>query len=203
MLQEARPPYVRFEIRQVEDRSASLAAGHYVSKELIYVLVTQIGSSDTYENEAEAWLQMMRAEARAEPPRVPFTWVQAWERKFEEFKKSFSNSVDGTSLRSWPMISPWQIEECNRVGCFTVEDLAVMTEEGLSAIGMGGRKLRDQAAAWLKAATDTGKLAQENIALGQSVTSLEERNRSLEDQVKLLASQMEELQRPAVRPKAA
>lgn len=78
-----------------------------------------------------------------------------------------------------------------------------MTEEGLSAIGMGGRKLRDQAAAWLKAATDTGKLAQENIALGQSVTSLEERNRSLEDQVKLLASQMEEMQRPAVRTKAA
>lgn len=196
MLKDARPPYVRFEVRQVEDRAKSIEMGYSSTRDVIYVLVTQIGSSDTYENEAASWLQMMKAEARAEPPRVPMEWVQAWEAKFKDYQSSMANTIDGTSLQSWPMISKGQIESCNRIGCFTVEDLAQLTEEGISSLGMGGRELKKRAATWLQAATDTGKLVQENVQLGQSLSSLEERNRSLEEQVRLLTQQFEEMNKP-------
>lgn len=196
MLREARPPYVRFEVRQVEDRAKSLEAGYAATRDVIFVLVTQIGSSDTYENEAEAWLKMMKAEARMEPPRVPMEWVQHWEAKFKDYQASMENTIDGTSLQSWPMISKGQVENCQRVGCFTVEDLAQLNEDGIAALGMGGRDLKAKAAKWLEAATSTGKLVSENIQLGQSLSSLEERNRSLEDQVKLLAAQLETLTQP-------
>ena len=200
MLQEARPPYVRFETRQIEDRAKSLETGTYATREVIFVLVTQIGSSDTYENEAETWLQMMRAEARAEPPRVPMAWVQSWAAKFEDYKGSLTNSVDGTSLRSWPPISKGQIEACNRIGCFTVEDLAILTEEGISALGMGGRALKWKAAKWLEEASSIGRVVQENSQLSQSLDQLKERNQSLEEQVKLLSGRLDAQEKPS-KPK--
>jgi hypothetical protein len=187
MLQEVRPPYVRFEIRQKEDRTASIEAGRLVMRDVIYVLVTQIGSSDTYNNVAEDWLALMRSEASAEPPRVPMQWVRHWEEMYEAFKKSFSNEVEGTPLRSWPMILPDQLDACIRISCFTVEDLAVLTEEGIGRLGMGGRELKRKAEAWMQSATDHGKLANSVVAMEEQLKSLRERNESLEAQIKLLA----------------
>ena len=35
-IQQARPPYVQFELRAVEDRNASLEAGHYIAKDVAF-----------------------------------------------------------------------------------------------------------------------------------------------------------------------
>jgi hypothetical protein len=59
-------------------------------------------------------------------------------------------------------------------GILTVEDLAGLPDSDLPAIGIGGLSLRDKARAWLSAAEDKGKLAEENAALKLQVTTLSE-----------------------------
>ena len=43
-IMQARPPYVQFEMRAVEDRQASIDAGHYVAKDVAYAIITPAGS---------------------------------------------------------------------------------------------------------------------------------------------------------------
>jgi hypothetical protein len=53
MADELKPPYVRFEVRSVEDRTASIESGHYVGKDVIFAIVTPAGTRDRIEREAD------------------------------------------------------------------------------------------------------------------------------------------------------
>lgn len=64
---EARPPYVMFETRAVEDRAASLEKGHYVTRDVDYAIITPMGSKDRTERVIKEWfdqLQQQVAEGR-------------------------------------------------------------------------------------------------------------------------------------------
>ena len=58
----------------------------------------------------------------------------------------------------WPGITPAEIEMCKGIGCYSVEDVANMTEEALSRF-LGSRALRDKARAYMAAAKDAGKVS--------------------------------------------
>ena len=53
MSEDAKPPFVIFETRAVEDREQSIAEGHYVAKDVNYAIITPAGTKDRIEKVAE------------------------------------------------------------------------------------------------------------------------------------------------------
>lgn len=192
---EARPPYVVFELQAVEDREASIAAGHYVAKDVAYAIVTPAGSKDRIERVAEEWLKQIAEQAQE--GRFPSEWVAGYRNKFAEWKAGNEPVLDGTDIRNWPAASPAAVKSLLQAHVRTVEDLAVANEETISRIGMGGRALKAKAVEWLASARDTGKQAEALQALKTENAELRTRNDSLQAQLKDLAAKVDLLAKGA------
>lgn len=165
-----RPPYVAFETRAIEDRNASIDAGHYVARDVDYVVITPAGSKDQIERIASEWMAQIRkqsAENRYNP-----VWVQHFEAVYKQWKETNTIPDNGTSIRAWPLLSPAQVATVLAANIRTVEDLAAANEDGIRRLGMGGRDLKNKAVAWLDSAKDTGKVAAENAALKLEMDAL-------------------------------
>ena len=188
---EARPPYVTFEFRAEEDRAASIEAGHYVSKDVAYVLITPMGSKDRIERVAEEWLDKLRQDA--DEGRFPREWFQAFKGAFADWKSGRESPVEGTAFELWPPASPAQVRMLLDLRIRTVEDLAHANEEALRRIGMGGRALKQKAVDWLSAAVSGGKLAEEIGSLRQENETLRARNDQLEGQLRDLGAKVDAL----------
>jgi hypothetical protein len=165
-----RPPYIAFEARAVEDRNASIEAGHYVARDVDYVIITPAGSKDRIERVAEEWLAQIRRQS-VEGKYNP-VWQQHFEAAYKAWKETNTIPEDGTSVRAWPLLSPAQVATVLAANIRTVEDLAVANEDALRRLGMGGRDLKAKAVAWLESAKDAGKVASENAALKVEIESL-------------------------------
>jgi hypothetical protein len=86
------------------------------------------------------------------------------------WKKGEELPETGTPIKGWAVLSPAQQAAVLHANIRTVEDLAQATEEGITAIGMGGRTLKARAADWLAARGDgAGKTSAELEALRQKV----------------------------------
>jgi hypothetical protein len=170
MEQQVRPPYVTFEVRSVEDRAASMTAGHFVGKDVNYAIVTPSGSKDRIEKIAEEWLDGMAEGVRQE--RIPGEWLEAYTRKYKIWCETREVPEDGTPIMSWPALSPSQAKAILDANVRTLEDLVAANESTLAAIGMGARALKEKAKAWLDSADTTGKTAEELNDLRQQVQTL-------------------------------
>jgi len=159
-----RPAYVEFEIRAVEDRSETIKAGHPVYHDVAYAIVTPPGGNLTVEKVAEDWVAAKRND--------PF--YRHYKEALTAFLEDREAPVDGTPIEMWPSVTPAQVKQIRAAGLRTVEDLAAANETSIAKMGMGGRALKDRAAAWLDAASDTGKVAEENAALKAQLADLAE-----------------------------
>jgi hypothetical protein len=148
---------VQFEKRAVEDRQASIAAGHYVAKDVDYVMVTPAGGNLVVEDIADNWLKKKRAS------NDPF--ADNYERAYAAWCSGQEIPVDGIPLKNCPMFSPADVANCLRVNVRTVEELATLPEQGLQNIGMGARALKQKAQAYLESAASVGKGAAELASL--------------------------------------
>lgn len=169
---EARPPYVSFEVRAVEDRTASISAGHYVTKDIDFALITPQGSKDRIELIVSEWFQMLEAEVRAN--RFPLAWLSAFKEAYKFWKEGLEIPENGFSILNWPILSPSQVRTFLDMGIRTVEDVAAMNEEAIRHIGMGGRSLKQRAADWLASSENVGKASEELSALRQENEHLRE-----------------------------
>lgn len=142
-----RPPFVRFEVRSIEDRNASIAAGHYVGTDVIYALVTPAGSKDCVEKIATDWLQGIKE--GVDQDRVPALWYQEYKAALKMFEESRETPEFGTPITQLAFLTPSQGKVCLDINVRTVEELADANEETLQRIGMGSRALKQQAQAWL------------------------------------------------------
>jgi phytoene dehydrogenase-like protein len=150
---KARPSYVTFELRSVEDREKSIEAGHVVFKDVAYAVITPQGGNLVVDREVTPWLADLhkRGDENAEH----------YEKLYEAWKAGNDAPVDGTRVQDWPSITPAQVDQLKHAHCLSVEDLAAANEGMLSRIGMGGRALKQKAQAWLDSANNTGKAAEE------------------------------------------
>lgn len=185
---EARPPYVVFETRSVEDRQQSIELGHYVGRDVIFAIVTPAGTRDRLEREAEDWLANVREGVNQE--RIPSQWLTAYTRALEDFKNSRETPEFGTPVKDWPGASSGQIKLLLDMNIRTVEDLADANEETVQRIGMGGRALKQKAQAWLESANDTGKVAGELDKLRTQNAELLERDAAREQRLSQLETQL-------------
>jgi len=170
VVDNSRPPYVMFERRAVEDRAASLAAGHYVSKDVDFAIITRPGSRDTLDKEAIVWLSEIREKGRMNA--IPSTWFEAFNASYKAWKDGEEVPPNGTPIKGWPILSPSAQKDLIHAGIRTVEDLADMPDQELSVIGTGALSFKQKAKSWLAAAQDTGKLAEQMAALVVQITEL-------------------------------
>ena len=183
---EERPPYVRFERQVVEDKAASLREGRYVGKDVDFVLVTPAGSKDEMVSKVDRWFENMERNVRASPPRINPRWLDLWKEGYNKWKNGQEMPLNGTPIKGWGMISPAMQETLIRMRCMTIEDLAVLNDEGLRRVGMGSMELRNKAKNWLQAIKDQGPLVTQ-------VTALEQENKILKEQVETLITQVASL----------
>lgn len=159
-IETARPPYIEFEQRAIEDREATIKNDRITYKDVDFVIVRQIGSVNTVEKIASEWLRDQRI--LSDKGKLPPDWVAHFEKRYDEWKEGLEPSVNGSSLRLWPAISKADVENCARLKIFTVEDLAQINDDTMQKMGMGARALQQKAQAWLDA---DGKGGEELAAL--------------------------------------
>lgn len=195
-IQEARPPFVRFEIRAVEDREASIKQGFHVARDVAFAVITPAGSKDCTEKIAEEWLANMRDQVQQE--RLPAEWYQHYRRLYDAWKEGREAPETGLSVRNWPVASPAQIELLLSLRIRTVEDLAVANEEAISRMGMGGRALKQKAVDWLASASTHGRAAEQAADLRAELArvtlaleQLKEENQLLKERILQMAAQGE------------
>lgn len=181
IVQEARPPYVVFETREVEDRQASIDKGHYVAKDVDYALICAQGSRDRTERIVAEWLEHIETESRNE--RFPHAWVKAYKEAYSAWKEGREIPENGTPIRTWPPLSPAQVRLLLDLRVRTVEDLAQLNDEGLSRLGMGARSLKQKAVDWLETSKDSGKLVEELNELRLRNKELEERDKKRDEEI--------------------
>lgn len=152
---EARPSYVRFERRGVEDRNKSLAMGHYCERDVDFAIVTPQGSKDVFEQQADEWFAMLRTEVRS--GRLPQKWFDAYQNAYEHFKRGEEPPLDGTPVKNWSIPSPSQIKALINARLLTIEDVAAANDEAIRAVGMGAVALRQAAKDYIAQAKNSGK----------------------------------------------
>lgn len=174
-----RPAYVEFEYRPVEDRDATLSAGHYMSKDVAYAIVMPVGSRDRIEKVVSEWF--ITLQQAIDEGRFPSEWLRGYRMKFEEWQRGNEMPESGTPIMTWPALSPAQAKSVIAANIRTVEDLAQANEVGLNAIGMGSRALKQRAVEWLASAQDIGKVAERVAALEAEAKDKDEqiKNQSL------------------------
>ena len=186
-----RPPYVMFEARGIEDRNASIAAGHYVTKDVDFALITPIGSKDRVERVVSEWFAKLDDDLRSQ--RVDPAWVSAFKAAYAAWREDREMPVEGTAILTWPLLSSGQIKQLLDAHIRTVEDLAVANEETIAQLGMGGRALKQRAVDWLTSANNIGKTSEELSALKLANSELKSQNEALTKSVDELAKRVETL----------
>ena len=189
---EARPPYVTFEIRAVEDRAASIEAGQYVSKDIAYAIITPQGSKDRIERIADEWFQHLAEQVQQ--GRFKMEWLRTFKDNYALWKEGQEVPESGTSVRNWPAASPAQVDAMLRVHLRTIEDVASANEEAIGRLGMGGRMLQQKAREWLSASSNVGRVAEEATALKVRNEELEKSNKEMREQLAALSARLEALE---------
>lgn len=191
-MDDPKPPYVRFEARAVEDRQASIDAGHYVAKDVIFAIVTPSGTREVLEKVASEWIDGLKESVTNE--RIPADWLSYYQRRLADWKESRESPEEGTPITNWSALSPAQTKTLLDLHIRTVEDVAAMTEEAIDSLGMGARAIRSKAQAWLDSSKDTGKVAAELEALRQENSQLKSRDKEREEQFLNLETRLKALE---------
>lgn len=196
---EARPPFVRFEQIAMPDKEATLREGRAMTKNVNMAHVMQPGSKDVYEVQAEKWLADIKRKMLEDiPGAYPAEWVDGFHKKYSMWKDGVENKVpEGeTSLRDVPFTTPAEVENYAGIHVYTVEAAASMSEDALRSAGMGSRAFRDKCRAYLEAANDSGKPAEQ---IAQLKTELENRDAiitKLEERIAMLEADKPKRGRP-------
>jgi len=185
-MMKERPAYVRFEKRVIEDRNASLKAGHFVGRDIIYALITPPGSKDVIVREVEStrneqgviinqgWLDYL--DTQVQEGRIPDVFVDSYKRAYDKYKKGEDLPLNGTPIKTWPPLSPAQITNLIALNIHTVEDLAALNEEGKARFGMGIVELQRKAKNWLEESQSIGAAVARLTALETEFKDLKDQN---------------------------
>lgn len=186
-----RPPYVQFEVQSVEDRGASLQQGHYITKDVVFAVVTPAGSKDRIPRQADDWFAQL--EQQVQEGRFSREWLNHYKAAYDAFKSDREPPLHGTSIRHLTVLSPAQVQLCLNFSVRTIEDLAAANEETLGRLGMGARMLKQKAIEWLESSKTVGQQVEKITALQQRNTDLEELVKIQGEKITALTTQVEAL----------
>ena len=186
-LQATKPPYVRFDYKEVEDRAQTIAQGRYIAKSVPFAYITSAGSKDENEKNAEEWLDGMKKQQHMEGKQYLAEWHKHFSHAFSEWKAGNEMPETGTPIKSSLLFKPHEIRSVLDANIRTLEDLAQANEESLSRISPGARVMQEQARKALSSANEQvdklnkaleAETASKKI-LEERMTALEQANREL------------------------
>lgn len=177
-LHEARPPFVEFKRVAVHDKKRTEELGRRVTKDVDMAFVMQPGSKDQVERVASDWLAMLKNKViNGSADAYPQKWVDGFHAKYKAWQEGLDAPLNGTSVKEWPVLSPAQAENLISLHILTIEDVAAMTEQAMSAYGMGGREFKQKANDWVR---NKDHSSQENEILRKQLAELTDRLSKLE-----------------------
>ena len=196
---------LRFFYDTARNEAASAAEGRPIFDSVLFVDVITPGqksSTPRFEIErvwAEQSLKVLNLTA---PTRKSFRY-DAFREQIDKFKSDEkAQDMAGTPLKQWPRIDRGLAASLAAVNVYTVEQLAGVSDQNLTYIGMGGRELREAARAFLQA-SDTaqaerlaGTVETQRIEMEAMQASLREAHAQMEalkDQMVKMAGQQAEV----------
>jgi len=199
-------PRLFFEVEAdaVEDEAKSAREGRKCYTEKTFLCWTKVGAYNHTKTRAEVSPRNRCADEYTD------VWTFCGGREFYETWRKSNGDVDpinGTPLRTWPLVNSAQIRELDYVNVRSVEDLASVTDGDAMRLGMGIRGLVEKARIWLKEAEEKGVVVEANARMQSQVTEqqavIEEQARAIADLqavVERLAGQAESPRRGPGRP---
>ena len=141
----------------VENIAKSRKAGRPIFDDVVMVQITIPGDKNN------AVVKHVSDELKE---RFPDAWAQ--------FEAAEEQVGDGTPLEQWTMMTKGRVMELKTQHIHTVEQLAGLNESFMKTLGVNGRRLVEDAQAYLKTAEDgPSKVAAENAELSRRVETLE------------------------------
>lgn len=107
---------------------------------------------------------------------------QRWPDHYAAFKRGEARAASGTPLEQWPPMTTGRVASLKALGILSVEELSNLPDNMLPSLGMGARELRDQARAYLEAASDgaaAGRAAAENAELRAQMERMQKQMEAL------------------------
>lgn len=92
-------------------------------------------------------------------------WIERFPRQWQAFKSSTEQTPEGTPIEHWPPLDKKRIFELKAAKIYSVEQIAGISDANVTQLGLDGRKLRDQAKAFLNpeiSQVQISKLMREN-----------------------------------------
>jgi hypothetical protein len=175
---------VKFFVKQVQDKTASLSQGRPIFKDVEYVDIKIPGN---------------RTGGACRP--ATHRDKQRFYKHYEMFKARIEAPVVGTPLSEWPLITRTRVEELAYLHVKTVEQLVDLSDTHAGQI-MGIHELKKKAKDWLEKADDTARI-NEIESLKDANAQKDERINSLEGQLMALAEKVNNMSTNDVVTEAA
>lgn len=174
------PAYVQFEVRSIQDRHASVEAGHYVGTDVDFAVITPPGGNTRFEQAVTDWLQGLKQQA----VQGRESFYKHYNDLYEAWKQGQEVPLTGTSLKNWGGITPTELATCLSLNIRTLEELRDLSETGLQKLGMGGRSLQKKAALYLEEAQSVGTVVEKvndlGLKLEQALAAIAEKDKLIE-----------------------
>ena len=180
-----KPPHLRFEDSSIKDNSASLEAGRAVFHpcikvyirapgddkcEVPYIVEQKVKDPITGEEKlVKPWEQHLKEKLHHK-----FIERQYYDfciRSIAHWKENQETMVDGTPIGEWALLSKAECDNLKALGILSIEQCSQMTEEALSAYGLGARTLKEKAGNFLTANSNPGRAAEKINALEANLNS--------------------------------
>ena len=126
--------------------------------------------------------------------KVNENYIRRFPRQWERFQKQMEQIVDGTPLDQVPFLTVSQIAELKAFNCFTLEQLAGMSDQAGQKF-MGIQALKQKAQKYLDAAASAAPLTH----LPEQIDALKNQNEVLQRQLKEAVASL----KAAAEPKKA
>jgi hypothetical protein len=169
--------YPRFFIEAVEDELASSQSGRRIFRDEERVEIIMPGNPYTRPVQ-----------------RVTNAHRQQWPKEYEAFKAGQELAPEGTPLEEWPRLKRGQVLELKALGFKTIEQVALMGDQAIQQVGMGGRQLCELARAFLDDAArsaEVERLAGANAARDNEIADLKLRLAALEQTARMVEAQLD------------
>ena len=156
-----------FHMESRRDEEASEAEGKPIFHSIPYVKIIAPG------NDKEI---LDRAVLQRDKERFPREWFK--------FTHNETPEVDGTPIEYWPQIDKAQADTLKANNIFSVESLAVVSDQDISGLGMGMLELKNKAKTWIElqdGSADMNKLAEKNRKQEVQIENLIKKVAALED----------------------
>jgi len=156
-----------FHMESMRDEDATREAGKPVFANVPFVKIIAPG------NDKEV---VDRIVLQRDKERFPKEWYK--------FTHNEAPEVDGTPIEFWPQLDKAQADTLKANNIFSVENLAGVSDQDISGLGMGMLELKKKAKTWIElqdGSADMNKLAEKNRKLEEQLAALTKKVAALED----------------------